>query len=156
MKLIKSAVLHLFKTTFISLDSIISLDSVSLLTVSSSSAIIVTQNDEVYYVERLQPELGDYGEYDDIVKIKKMTQLCGQSIKKVFLKNSSALAITSTGKLYIWGIIQSFSGKKVETYPELIKDLNVLDADFGIRHVMVLTTEKTVACWGFNTGLVIQ
>jgi alpha-tubulin suppressor-like RCC1 family protein len=132
------------------------LNSVVLISISSISdkaisAIIVTEEDDVYALG-----CGCYGgiKYNNLQT--KITPLCKQRTRFIDITSENTFAITKDGQLYIWGDGSSGiigHGKQTSEFTpchvSALKDEKVVGISV-VYHVLAVTESGKVYAWGFN------
>lgn len=122
--------------------------SISFISIyHSSTAIFVTQDDSVYTIEKR----------DEKLFVKKHESLCGKGVHFVAALDWIFVVVTRVGEVFLWG--ENFAGqlgmnvKKLDS-PRKLKafhDQRVISISFGKEHVMALTSDGSVYCWGSNS-----
>ncbi|KAK3097022.1 hypothetical protein FSP39_005665 [Pinctada imbricata] len=99
-----------------------------------------------------------HGDTNRQYKPKIVEALEGLYIRKVACGSQTSMALTSAGRLYIWGCGASLGCGSLEytaMRPRLLEDLHlcskqILDIACGDSHILALTHENEVFAWGNN------
>lgn len=136
------------------------LDSIYIIHLKGSLAIIVTDKDDVYQLGTSKFYGHNVTNQHERLKPKKIASLCGRNICFIEMTVCDCAALTEKGDLYMWGhIAKSLLApnlKRVSASSDVIVPVRVTDILGKVinvkmeDHVMALTHSGQVYTWGFN------
>lgn len=121
----------------------------------TESAIFVTSTKNVYSIgTNLYGQLG-CGHQNYASTPQKISILCNLNIVYIDITHWNAVAITDSGRAYLWGSGRTLGDDKIiQKFPicinELIGGNRVVQLKFGYTHVIILTENGKVYTWGYN------